>query len=160
MKIVESDSPRPTSLKAPSLLPNSFPSSHAPSSPVSRPHPPPSTPFIHSTFLPLPPPLRPFVPLPFPSYHPPAFPPHPASLHFPSPSYRPPTIPSLLASLHSLLLRIRESGSCLVLHDMGLHSVFVCMFLFCFLDPWGLRSGCLFFSNVLESFAPLAEVNN
>jgi len=65
---------------------------------------------------------------PSPSYCPPASLPHPSSLHFPSPSYRPPTIPSLFASLHSLLLRIRESGSCPILLDMGLHCVSVCMF--------------------------------
>ena len=45
-------------------------------------------------------------------------------------SYHPPNIPSLLASLHSLPLRIRDSGSCPILLDTGLHCVSVCLFLF------------------------------
>ena len=61
----------------------------------------------------------------------------PDSLHCPSPSYYPPTIPSLVASLHSLLLRIRESGSCPILFDMGFHCVFVCCLLFSLLRAKG-----------------------
>ena len=121
--------PRPTSTP-PSLLSTSLPSSHAPFPPASRPHSPLCVPILSSTFLSLPPPSRPCTSRPSPSFHPPAFPPHPASPHFPSPSYRPPTIPSLLASLHFLLLRIRKSGSCPILLDIGLQRVSVCMFLF------------------------------
>ena len=58
--------PHPTSTSL-SLLPTSLPSSHAPSSPVSCPHPPLSNPFIPSTFLLLPCAPRPFVPRPSPS---------------------------------------------------------------------------------------------
>ena len=129
--------PRSTS-NPPSLLPNCLPSSHALSPPALRPHPPPSVSVLPSTFLSPPPPSRPCTSRPSPSCHPLAFPLHPASPHFPSPSYRPPTIPSLLASLHTLHLRIRESGSCPILLDIGLQCVSLCV---CssspFLGPWG-----------------------
>ena len=62
---------------------------------------------------------------------------HRASPHFPSPSYHPPTIPSLLTSLHSLLLRIRVSGSCPILPDIGLQCVSGCIFLFSLPRPLG-----------------------
>jgi len=64
---------------------------------ANRPNPAP--PHLH--LPPPPPPPRLFAPRPSPSYHPPTFPCHPASLHCPSPCYRPPIIPSLLASLPS-----------------------------------------------------------
>jgi len=96
-------------------------STHSPPSPAC--HPP--------TFRPPPgsPPL-PILPiLPFPSSS--SFlkkAAHAKNLAFcPSPSCHPPSIPSLLASLHSLLLCIRESGSCPLLLDMGFR---YCVYLF------------------------------
>ena len=116
-------SPLPTST-SPFLHPTSFSSSLAPSSPVSRPTPAPllnsatSAPLLPSTSLPLLPHPSPFASCPSPSYHPLTCPPHPASLYYSSPSYHHPTIPSLLVSLHSLLLRMCESGSCLILLEL------------------------------------------
>jgi len=121
----------------PSLLPTSLPSLHAPSPPALCPHPPSSVPVLPSTSLPLPPPSRPCTSRPSHSYHSPAFPPHCASPHFSSPSYHPATILSLFTCLHSLLLRIRVSGGCLILLDIGLQCVSVCMFLFSLPRPLG-----------------------
>ena len=94
--------PRPISTYA-SLFTTSLPSCHAPPSPVSRSHPPPSGPPLPSTSLPILPPQRPFAPRPSSSQHPFTCLPRPASLHLPSPSYWLPTILSLLASLPSSL---------------------------------------------------------
>jgi len=105
---------------------------------------------LPSTSLSPPPPPRPFAPRPSPLHTPPIFPSHPVSLHYPSPSYRPATIPSLLFSLHSLLLRMRESGFCPILLDMGFNFLSMCVFLFSLPRPvgslWGaqcLSSGCV-----------------
>jgi len=52
---------------------------------------------------------------------------------------------------------MRESGSCLILLDMGFYCVSVCLFLFSLSRPWGARSGFLSFSMFL---ALLTEVDN
>jgi len=74
----------------------------------------------------------PFAPLLLPS--PPST--TPLAFRF-SPSYHPPTIPFLLVSLHCLLHRIRKSGFCPFLLDMGLHCVSVCLLLFSLPSPEG-----------------------
>ena len=69
-----------------------------------------------------------------------------ASVHLsPSPRFSSSSLSFLLASHYSfsacfspfLLIRIRESGSCLMLLNMGLHCVSVCVFLFSLLRPIG-----------------------
>ena len=117
-------SPRPSST-SPSLLPTSLPSSHVPSFPVSRPHPPPSTPFLPST---LPPPqLLPFPScrVPLPHIILPPSPLNPVLSIFPLPPIALPLFLLARVSFHSLC--IRESGSCLILLDLGLHCVSVCL---------------------------------
>jgi len=111
---------KPNPNKKTSLLSTCLPFTLPRSSPSLRPGFPPSAPFLPSSSL--------------------SFPPPPRLLAFCSSlSYHPPTISSLFASLHSLLLRVRESGFCPILLDMGLHFVSVCLFLsvpFPVVGPW------------------------